>query len=188
MSTARPPTYDDSSMTYQVSERSGFDKAMADEELTPDLAPVLPWLTTSFDKSAQAPEKPPQSSTKATMDELQGILDTYETLNKQSTGIQEPNWMRWDYDARDLGMLNSNTLGFATQTVNHSIMPGPHPSSINPPEHGDDIEKMAWELAEEGRPEETEETWGMAAQEQVKALTRVVRLLPKEPGSVDPSS
>ncbi|CAM1504143.1 Fc.00g017340.m01.CDS01 [Cosmosporella sp. VM-42] len=167
---------------------SGFDKAMVDEEFAPDLSPVLPWMTSSISKSGQIPPKPPQSSAKEAMDEFQGILDTYETLNKQSTGIPTPTWMRWDYDARELGVLNSHVMGFATQTVNHTIMPGPHPASINPPESGDDIEKMAWDLAEEGRPKETEETWGMAAQGQVKAFTSVVRMLPKDPGSMGPSS
>ncbi|KAF7540526.1 hypothetical protein G7Z17_g12176 [Cylindrodendrum hubeiense] len=152
----------------------------ADEELAPDLAPVLPWMATPHPHTAwssQTPPNPPEVMAKA-LDDLQGIIDAYEKMNKQTNGIENPNWMRWEQDGKELSELNEYAMGFAAQTVNYAIMPGRRGYMSEPPASAGDIERVAWELIEPGRPRKSEETWGATAQDQVKSFTGVLRLLP----------
>ncbi|KAK7429255.1 hypothetical protein QQZ08_004265 [Neonectria magnoliae] len=155
-----------------------INQVKMDKQMAPDLAPVLPWMTgppTGW--SSQAPAYPPQMMATA-LDDLQGIIETYEKMSSQANGIKEPAWMRWEQDGNELTELNRHAMGFAAQTVNHTIMPGRRGYASEPPESGSDIERMAWELVEQGRPSGSEETWGMAAQDQVKSFTAVLRLVP----------
>lgn len=148
--------------------------------LTPDLACVLSCMTTAKGKSGQQVGEGLNLKAMTSLKELRGLIDDYETVNKHNHGIKKPGWMRWEQDVKELGELNQHAMGYATQAVNHIIMPGLHPSSIQSPESCTDVERIAWELVEDSRPKKTEETWGMAAQEQVKAFTRILRLLPGE--------
>lgn len=114
------------------------------------------------------------------LDDLQGIIDTYEKMNAQANGIQKPTWMRWEQDGKELSELNEHAMSFAAQTVNYTIMPGRHGPSTGPLASAGDIEKVAWELIEPARPKKLEEAWGTVAQEQVKSFTGVLTLLPKK--------
>ncbi|KAL6413793.1 putative ribosomal protein L15.e.B, cytosolic [Ilyonectria robusta] len=144
----------------------GFNKTTAGEELAPDLAPVLPWVATPHTGwSSHAPPNPPELMTRA-LDDLQGIIDTYEKMSTQANNIKKPSWMRWEQDGKELSELNEHAMGFAAQTVNSTIMPGCHGYTTQPPANAGDIERVAWELIEPGRSKKSEETWGTAAQEQ----------------------
>lgn len=145
-----------------------------------DLAAVLPWMTASKGRTSRALDRPPHVAATAALKELQGILESYLAETKQSSGIKRPSWMRWEQDVKELGELNQHAMGYATQAINQIIMPGPHPSSIKPPANGGDIEKMALELVDEGRPKSMEETWGTVAQAQIKGFVSVLKLLPEE--------
>ncbi|KAH8735067.1 hypothetical protein BGZ61DRAFT_473711 [Ilyonectria robusta] len=161
-----------------MSRPHGFNKTTAGEELAPDLAPVLPWVATPHTGwSSHAPPNPPELMTRA-LDDLQGIIDTYEKMSTQANNIKKPSWMRWEQDGKELSELNEHAMGFAAQTVNSTIMPGCHGYTTQPPANAGDIERVAWELIEPGRSKKSEETWGTAAQEQVKCFTGVLRLLP----------
>ena len=154
---------------------------MISDELTPDLKPVLSWMTTAKGAFNEAStEEATHLKAIASMTELQSIINEYTKVNKHNHGVKKPSWMRWGKDAKELAELNQYAMSYVTQAINHSIMPGLHPSSITLPENRTDVEEIAWELVEESRPQKTEETWGMAAQEQVKAFTRILRLFPQE--------
>ncbi|KAH7155306.1 hypothetical protein B0J13DRAFT_545269 [Dactylonectria estremocensis] len=158
----------------------GFNNTTADRELGSHLSPVLPWIPAPHTNwTTQAPPNPPALMTKA-LDDLQGIIDVYEKINTQSNGIQKPSWMRWEQDGQELSELNEHAMSFAAQTVNYTIMPGRHGPSTGPLASAGDIERVAWELIEPGGPKMSEETWGTAAQDQVKSFTGVLRLLPPE--------
>ncbi|RSL99370.1 hypothetical protein CEP52_009781 [Fusarium oligoseptatum] len=128
-------------------------KNILKEDLSSELGPVLPWM-----KLSSAPQKgDAQGLPKLmlnTLNELQNTIEGYEKLVKKDAGIKAPTWMRWEQDAKDLNNLGQQGLNMA------------------------DIEKMAWELVEDAIPKRPEETWGKAAQEQLKAFTGVLKLLP----------
>ncbi|KAH6900084.1 hypothetical protein B0T10DRAFT_14708 [Thelonectria olida] len=149
-----------------------------DEELVASLTSVSPWVT-SPPVSSQALAYPPQLHERA-LDELYAVIESYEKLNVQSTGIKKPTWMRWEKDGKELTELNEHAMGFAACNVNFTVMPGLRGSMAEPPANAGDIHRMAWELVEEGRPKKGEETWGTTAQGQVKAFREVLRLLPSE--------
>lgn len=148
------------------------------EKLAPTLAPVLPWMT-SPTTSSQSAGSPLQMHEKA-LDDLLAVIESYDQLNAQSTGIKKQSWMRWDQDGKELSELNEHAMGFAACNVSFTIMPGLRGSLAEPPASAGDIQKIAWELVEEGRPKKGEVTWGAAAQGQVKAFTEVLRMLPSE--------
>lgn len=157
---------------------------MISKELTPDLSAVLPWMSASKDRTSRVPDTPPQIKATAALKDFDSILESYLTESKQSSGIKKPSWMRWEQDAKELGELNQHALGYATRAVNQIIMPGPHPSSIKAPVVGGDIQKMALELVDEGRPKSMEETWGTLAKAQIKAFSSILKLLPEEKASL----
>ncbi|KAJ4184570.1 hypothetical protein FALCPG4_003199 [Fusarium falciforme] len=113
-----------------------------------------------------------------TLNELQNTVEGYEKLVKKETGIKAPTWMHWEQDAKDLNNLGQQGLNMASKIVNHVIMPDLHALPAEPAENASDIEKLAWELIEDAIPKRPEETWGKTAQEQLKAFTGVLKLLP----------
>ncbi|KAF5663111.1 60s ribosomal l15 [Fusarium heterosporum] len=147
------------------------------QELSSDLASILPWMSSSpaLQKSTQSY---PEMMLKA-LDELQGHAEAYDALVKQDTGIRAPNWMRWGQDAKDLEQMNNYGLKMASRIINHVIMPDLHPLPTKPP-GAIDVEDVAWDLIEEAIPDASDDTWGKVAQGHLKAFTEVLRLLPPE--------
>lgn len=113
-----------------------------------------------------------------TLDGLQSAVEGYEKLVKKDTGIKAPTWMHWEQDVKDLNNLGQQGLSMASRIVNHVIMPDLHALPMEPKDDASDIEKIAWELIEDAIPKRSEETWGKTAQEQLKAFTGVLKLLP----------
>ncbi|RSL71665.1 hypothetical protein CEP53_001401 [Fusarium sp. AF-6] len=152
-------------------------KNILKEELSSELGPVLPWM-----KLSSAPKKvDAQGLPKLmlnTLNELQNTIEGYEKLVKKDTGIKAPTWMHWEQDAKDLNNLGQQGLNMASKIVNHVIMPDLHALPTEPAENASDIEKLAWELIEDAIPKRPEEIWGKTAQEQLKAFTGVLKLLP----------
>lgn len=113
-----------------------------------------------------------------TLNELQNTVEGYEKLVKKDTGIKAPTWMHWEQDAKGLNNLGQKGVNMASKIVNHVIMPDLHALPAKPAENASDIEKLAWELIEDAIPKRPGETWGKTAQEQLKAFTGVLKLLP----------
>ncbi|RSL48931.1 hypothetical protein CEP54_012664 [Fusarium duplospermum] len=157
--------------------RPQVEKNILKEELSAELGSVLPWM-----KLSSAPQKGnAQGLPKLmlnTLNELQNTIEGYEKLVKKDTGIKAPTWMRWEQDVKDLNHLGQQGLNMASKIVNHVIMPDLHALPTEPAENASDIEKVAWELIEDAIPKRPEETWGKTAQEQLKAFTGVLKLLP----------
>ncbi|KAM0203552.1 hypothetical protein ACHAPA_000491 [Fusarium lateritium] len=144
------------------------------EELSPDLASILPWMSSSpvLKKNTQSH---PQLMLKA-LDDLQEHVEAYESLVKQDLSIRAPNWMRWGKDAKELEEMNKHGLKIASEIVNHMIMPDLHQLPTKPPS-ATGIEDVAWDLIEEALPDAADNTWGRIAQGHLKAFTEILRLL-----------
>ncbi|KAF4974819.1 hypothetical protein FZEAL_8324 [Fusarium zealandicum] len=156
-----------------------FEKAVFNKDLSSDLESTLPWTSSSSALKKGGPKTFPRLLLKS-LDELQQHIDTYEALTKQDSGIKAPTWMHWEQDVKDLSELSQHGLNMASKIVNHAIMPDLHALPTKPAEGANDIEKIAWESVENSVPKRSEETWGKAAQSQVKAFTGVLELLPAE--------
>lgn len=104
---------------------------------------------------------------------------TYRSMAKRSTGIEKPTWMRWAQDAKDLRGLNIHAYNLATKVVEQEIIAAP--TGKMPPlqmsRRAGELEKLAWEMLEETMPREDEATWGSVANEQLKALIALGKVL-----------
>ncbi|KAI5462216.1 hypothetical protein BGZ63DRAFT_383260 [Mariannaea sp. PMI_226] len=155
------------------------DQTITIDELATSLVLALPWLASPTVSSQASSSYSLQLDEKA-VDELYNTIECYEKLNARSTQLQKPNWMRWERDGKELTELNEHAMGFAAQNVSFTVMPGLLGSLTRPPAEVCDIQKMAWELIDGGRPRKGEETWGMVAQGQAKAFTTLLKTLPLE--------
>ncbi|KAJ4315138.1 hypothetical protein N0V84_008526 [Fusarium piperis] len=147
------------------------------KDLSPELGPVLPWMNLSSTSQKENTQSLPKLMLN-TLNELQNTVEGYEKLVKKDTGIKAPTWMHWEQDAKDLNNLGQQGLNMTSKIVNHVIMPDLHAPPNEPTENASDIEKLAWELIEDAIPKRLEETWGKTAQEQLKAFTGLLKLLP----------
>ncbi|KAM0440781.1 hypothetical protein ACHAPT_000082 [Fusarium lateritium] len=153
------------------------EKNILKEELSSELGSVLPWMDPSSGQQRGNSQSLPQIMLN-TLDELQDTVESYERLAKKDNGIKAPTWMRWEQDVKDLNRLGQQGLNMASKIVNHIIMPDLHALPTEPAGTASDIEKVAWELIEDAIPKTSEEIWGKTAQEQLKAFTGVMKLLP----------
>jgi hypothetical protein len=109
---------------------------------------------------------------------LQDTVKSYENISKTNTGIQKPDWMRWDKDRKDLGMLSEATFGVAAGMMNDMIMPNQRRARLEQAEGREkDVEGMARELLKEAMPEGCEESWGNLARVIVNAFSGVDHLI-----------
>ncbi|KAF4460851.1 60s ribosomal l15 [Fusarium albosuccineum] len=153
------------------------EKNVLKSELSADLTSVLAWMNPTVESQDGTVQNFPQLMLKA-LDELQSYVETYETLVEQDSGIRAPTWMRWEQDAKDLGELGKHGLNMASKIINHIIMPDLHTLPTKPEETASDIEKVAWDLIEDAVPDKSEQTWGKAAQGQVKVFAEVLKMAP----------
>ena len=106
----------------------------------------------------------------------------YKSSSKRSTGIKEPDWMRWAQDIRDLRSLNKHAFELAVKIVEHDIL-GAATGKTKPLQmsrKAGELERLAWEMLEEVMPREGEATWGTVANAQLKALIALGKALGKD--------
>ncbi|KOS22584.1 hypothetical protein ESCO_001914 [Escovopsis weberi] len=116
---------------------------------------------------------------------LERAVAQHEALSKDGHGAQKPAGLRWAQDAKDLAELEGKAMAISLRTLNGSVLAGTHGMDLDlapPREEGDDIEMMAWEMLAEGRPKGVGDTWGGAMRDVMRALSEVVKLLPKSDG------
>lgn len=99
----------------------------------------------------------------------------YKTSASQKSTVQKPDWMRWEQDKKDLTELNQLTMTTAARTINSLIIPNAISSLTNPPKEAGVVEKVAWELFDDVRPEKMDNTWGKMAQAQFKAFAGILK-------------
>ncbi|KLO79453.1 uncharacterized protein LW93_2822 [Fusarium fujikuroi] len=149
------------------------------KDISPDLAPVLPWIGFSSALQRRSTQTYPKTILKA-LDNLQSDVRTYEGLAKQDNKIRAPNWMRWQQDIKDLEDVSKHGLAMASKMINHFIMPDSHELPHKPSEGAGGVEHVAWDLIEEGLPKMTDDIWGKIAQGHLKAFTGVLKVLSAE--------
>lgn len=149
------------------------------KDISPDLAPVLPWIGSSSALQRRSTQTYPKMILKA-LDNLQSDVRTYEGLAKQDNKIRAPNWMRWQQDIKDLEDVSKHGLAMASKMINHFIMPDSHELPHKPSEGAGGVEHVAWDLIEEGLPKMPDDIWGKIAQGHLKAFTGVLKVLSAE--------
>ncbi|KAM5525565.1 ribosomal L15 [Fusarium oxysporum f. sp. phaseoli] len=148
-------------------------------DISPDLAGVLPWMSSSSALQRQSTQTYPRMILKA-LDNLQRDVRTYEDLVKQDNKIRPPDWMRWQQDTKDLEEMSKHGLAMASKMINHFIMPDLHELPPKPSEGAGGVEHVAWDLIEEVLPKMSDDIWGKIAQGHLKAFTEVLKALSAE--------
>ncbi|KAL5616425.1 hypothetical protein FOBRF1_005173 [Fusarium oxysporum] len=143
---------------------------MLKKDISPDLAGVLPWMSSSSALQRQGTQTYPRMILKA-LDNLQRDVRTYEDLVKQDNKIRPPDWMRWQQDTKDLEEMSKHGLAMASEMINHFIMPDLHELPPKPSEGAGGVEHVAWDLIEEVLPKMSDDIWGKIAQGHLKAFT-----------------
>ncbi|KAH7219029.1 hypothetical protein DER44DRAFT_818464 [Fusarium oxysporum] len=152
---------------------------MLKKDISPDLAGVLPWMSSSSALQRQGTQTYPRMILKA-LDNLQRDVRTYEDLVKQDNKIRPPDWMRWQQDTKDLEEMSKHGLAMASEMINHFIMPDLHELPPKPSEGAGGVEHVAWDLIEEVLPKMSDDIWGKIAQGHLKAFTEVLKALSAE--------
>ncbi|KAF5615323.1 60s ribosomal l15 [Fusarium sp. NRRL 52700] len=140
------------------------------KDVSPDLAGVLPWMSSSSALQRQSIPTYPKMILKA-LDNLQRDVRIYEGLVKQDNKIRAPNWMRWQQDIKDLQGVSKHGLAIASKMINHFIMPESHGLPPKPSEGAGGVEHVAWDLIEEALPKMSDDIWGKIAKGHLKAFT-----------------
>ena len=113
--------------------------------------------------------------------QLKESTKLYEALAcSRDNTIAKPDWMHWEQDQRDLKGLNQYAMTTAARTINDLIIPNPKSPVPVLPKGAGVVEKVAWELFDNVRPNRMEATWGRIAQEQVRAFTGILRSMKEE--------
>ncbi|KAF5535247.1 60s ribosomal l15 [Fusarium napiforme] len=154
--------------THTLVPRIGIE--ILKKDISPDLAGVLPWTSSSSALQRQSTQPYPKMILKA-LDNLQSDVRTYEGLVKQDNKIRAPNWMRWQQDINDLEDVSKDSLAIASKMINHFIMPDSHELPPKPSEGAGGVEHVAWDLIEEALPKMPDDIWGKIAQGHLKAFT-----------------
>nr|RBQ97789.1 hypothetical protein FVER53263_00712 [Fusarium verticillioides] len=154
--------------THTLVPRIGIE--ILKKDISPDLAGVLPWTSSSSALQRQSIQPYPKMILKA-LDNLQSDVRNYEGLVKQDNKIRAPNWMRWQQDINDLEDVSKHSLAIASKMIHHFIMPDSHELPPKPSEGAGGVEHVAWDLIEEALPKMPDDIWGKIAQGHLKAFT-----------------
>ncbi|KAI9158384.1 hypothetical protein HJFPF1_06378 [Paramyrothecium foliicola] len=110
---------------------------------------------------------------------FKGTIKEYEVGSKRHSIMEQPRWMRWEQDKKDLGSLNQEILGIAARSIHENIMSATNGSAVGLSDHGNSMERMAHEMLEEALPKRPSDTWGMAAKEMLQAAAGFLKLQPE---------
>lgn len=108
--------------------------------------------------------------------------NSYKSSSKRSTGIEQPGWMRWTQDNRDLRSLNKHAFELAVTIAEQGILGAVTGKSVplQMSRRVGDLEKLAWEMMDEVMPREGKATWGTVAHAQLRALIALSKTLATE--------
>lgn len=137
------------------------------EHLSPNFKDIMIYDADYRSHAKDVPTCKPLDTALATLSQISTTLETYYSLSKAAP-IKRPDWMEWSQDHKSLVSLNEHALRIAARQINCMVIPGKKMDEM--PEEVNDVEKLAWEIFEETRPEDLENTWGEIAKGQIKVF------------------
>lgn len=139
---------------------------------------VLRDINTSHSTSTLQTANEVYEKAKQALHGFRAMVRDYEKMNKHSNGIEFPAWARWKQDCADLEQLNKCILAHAMMLLEDLIIPSREGTHAEPVSRGsDDVQQIAWELLQNNRSRNGENTWGNAAQDLLRAVSGVVNVL-----------